>query len=80
MHALDFGVRHFSICFGMSRKHFSESGCIGLGMVEEIAITYAGVALKHSITASTAVKPSDSDNVLTSNNEEYIVVQELGGT
>lgn len=49
-------------------------------MVEERAITYAGVALKHSTTASTAVRPSDNDSVLTSNNEEYIVVQELNGT
>lgn len=57
----------------MSRKHFSEPGCVSFGVVDERAITYAGVTFKQSATASTAVSPSDSDRVLTSNNEEYIV-------
>lgn len=67
----------------MSPKRFSELGCVlvSVGMVEERAIVaYAGVVLKHSTTASTAVRLSDSDSVLTSNNKKYIMVQELGGT
>jgi hypothetical protein len=58
-------MRRLSTWVGMSRKHFSEPGCVSFGVVdEEPYITDAGVTLKYSTTASTAVRPSDSEEVL----------------